>query len=175
LPLLGFRTGWGICNLVSLGAVEVLAMAALALVAWLVTAAGGGAAAARWLAEGGARRRVPVREAPVPVPAGPPVAATRTRFTAPLVEGLAALSVAGPLLWAAYLVTNATVLGVLSLLALLALIGLGEVLFLRWLGGRAGGESTIESRFPAPLVVGHGLAGLATLVFVSLALLGVGS
>lgn len=146
-------------------------MAVTALVLWVLTALGGASMAARWLTAGGAQRTLPAPEAPGAVAA----AASRTRLTPALVFGHAALAGTGLVVWVAYVVSGAGPLAWLALALLLVVIGAGEVMFLRWFGGRAGAEPTIESRFPVPLVFGHGLAGLATIVFVLLAALRVGS
>ena len=56
--------------------------------------------------------------------------------------------------------------------ALLPVAVLGFTMLARWLGSRR--RATPESRFPVPVVIGHGLFAATTLVLVLLTALGVG-
>jgi hypothetical protein len=156
-------------------------MGVAALVAWVLTGIGGATMMVRWVGAGGARSVVPAPAVPVPVPGGavggPPGGSppAGTRLTPRLVFGHAGLASTGLLVWLAYLVSGARPLAWVALVLLLAVSGLGEIMFLRWFGARAGAEPVIESGFPRPLVYGHGLGATVTILLVLLTALGVAS
>jgi hypothetical protein len=131
-----------------------------ALIAWLVTAAGGFVLLGTWIAKGGHR----------------PDAVPPSRFPPALVFGHFLLAALGLVLWIVYVAADSDGLTwvAFAVVAVAALLGFG--LLSRWLpqvrgrGTRFGGEAaTAEARFPVPVVVVHGLLGATTLVLVLLA------
>jgi len=65
-----------------------------------------------------------------------------------------------------------TALAWFAFVLLLPVAALGFTMLARWIPARRTG--TAESRFPVPVVIGHGLFAATTLVLVLLAALGVG-
>ena len=131
-------------------------MGVAALITWLVTAAGGFELVAIWVNRGGHR-------------AG---SSNGTRLAPGLVFGHLLLAVIGLVLWIAYLVAGDEPLAWVAFVVLLPVALLGFTMFARWLPARR--TAVAESRFPVPLVLGHGLLGAATLVLVLLTAAGVG-
>lgn len=120
-----------------------------------------------------------------------------TRLPRPVLLGHFLLAVAGLVIWIIYLVIDADVLAWIAFILLLIVAALGLTMFARWLGGRraatgsdaagsaatgsaatgsaaTGSDATVESRFRLPIVLGHGLFAVATLVLVILVALEVG-
>ncbi|MEV0428435.1 hypothetical protein ACIBPB_12550 [Micromonospora sp. NPDC049836] len=129
-------------------------MGIAALVTWLITAAGGFVMLGTWISRGGHRPDSGSRLAPG------------------LVFGHFALAAIGLVLWIVHLVLDDRVLAWVAFAALLPVALLGFTMLARWIPARRSG--TAESRFPVPVVVGHGLFAVATLVLTALAALGVG-
>ncbi|GAB3354493.1 hypothetical protein RMN56_27960 [Micromonospora halotolerans] len=129
-------------------------MGIAALVTWLITAAGGFVMLGTWISRGGHRP------------------GSGSRLAPGLVFGHAALAAIGLILWIAYLAVDNDVLAWVAFGALLPVALLGFTMLARWIPARRSG--TAESRFPVPVVVGHGLFAVATLVLAALAALGVG-
>lgn len=130
-------------------------MAVAALVTWLVTAAGGFVMLGIWVANGGPSR---------------PGA---SRFPPALIFGHFALAAIGLVVWIVYLVTDEDALAWTALVLLLPVALLGFTMLARWLPAyRARGADVAsrpaEGRFPAPVVAGHGLFAVATVVLVLL-------
>jgi manganese efflux pump family protein len=138
-----------------------------ALIAWLLTAAGGFFLLGTWVAKGGHRRNSHL----------PPA----------LIFGHFALAVAGLIVWIIYLVTDNNALGWAAFIVLIpvALLGLG--MLARWIptyrartpappagGGTTAAATVAEKHFPVALVGGHGLLAVVTLVLVLLTDLGIG-
>jgi hypothetical protein len=123
-------------------------MAVAALITWLITAVGGFVMLATWLSQGGHR------------PGG------QTRLRPAMLFSHFGLAAIGLVLWIIYLVTDSGGLAWAAFVVLLPVALLGFAMFARWLGSRR--EATAESRFPIPLVLGHGLLAAATLVLVLL-------
>jgi hypothetical protein len=128
-------------------------MAVAALVTWLVTAVGGFVLLGTWISRGGHRPGSGSRLAPGGV------------------FGHFALAVVGLVLWIAYLVTKSSGLAWAAFVVLLPVALLGFTMFARWIPTVRGRAGTAESRFPVPVVVGHGLFAATTLVLVLLAAL----
>ena len=133
-----------------------------ALIAWLLTAAGGFVLLGTWIAKGGHR----------------PGDGRPSRFPPGLVFGHFLVAAAGLVLWIVYLAADSDGLSwvAFAVVAVAALLGFG--LLARWLPqvrGRAvpTGDTTVtaEAQFPVPVVVVHGLLGATTLVLVLLAAL----
>ncbi|WP_405431270.1 hypothetical protein [Micromonospora sp. NBC_00617] len=129
-------------------------MAIAALVTWLITAVGGFVMLGTWISHGGHRP------------------GSGSRLAPGLVFGHFALAVIGLVLWIAYLAVDNDVLAWVAFGALLPVALLGFTMLARWIPARRSG--TAESRFPVPVVIGHGLFAVATLVLAALAALGVG-
>jgi hypothetical protein len=158
-------------------------MAVAALVAWLVTAGGGLVLLATWAARGGARtsRDTAVVGAARSAAgaAGLPVTAP-TRLRPPLVLAHVGIAVAGLAVWIAYLVTDDGWLAWTAFVLLLPVALLGLTMLARWVQSgdhrrdAAVGAARPESAFPLPVVVGHGVVAVTTVVLVLLTALGVG-
>lgn len=152
-----------------------------ALVTWLVTAVGGFVMLGVWLSRGGARAQSRASATAGPGGAGGTAAATTTptRLAPPLVFGHFLLAVAGLIVWLIYLVTDNTALAWTAFVLLLPVAVLGFTMLARWIGagdhrhGSTAG-SRPESHFPLPVVIGHGLFAVATVLLVLLTALGVG-
>jgi uncharacterized membrane protein len=129
-------------------------MAIAALVTWLITAVGGFVMLGVWISRGGHR------------PDG------RSRLAPGLVFSHFGLAVIGLIVWIAYLVVDKAALAWAAFVLLLPVALLGFTMLARWIPARR--TDTAESRFPVPVVIGHGLFAVTTLVLVLLTALGVG-
>ncbi|MCA1835371.1 MAG: hypothetical protein LC721_03130 [Actinobacteria bacterium] len=148
-------------------------MGIAALITWLLTAAGGFVLLGTWIAKGGAR---------------PP---RTSKFPPALILGHFALAVAGLVIWIIYLISDSKALAWTAFIVLLPVALLGFVMLARWIPtyrartpvpAAAGGATPTaeagapaEKHFPVPVVAGHGLFALVTVVLVLLTALGVGS
>jgi hypothetical protein len=145
-----------------------------ALIAWIVTAAGGAYLLATWLAGGGVRQ----------------AQTGGTRFPPVLIFGHFLLAAAGLVIWIVYMASDEssglawTSFGILVVVALL-----GFTMFARWVGDRRTGDAAFrtstpstggatragaatvpaEQRFPVAVVALHGVLGATTLVLVLIA------
>jgi manganese efflux pump family protein len=159
-------------------------MAIAALITWLVTAVGGFVMLAAWLSRGGARP--PARTSATAGvtrdaagAAGLPVTAP-TRLPPPLVFGHVLLAVAGLVVWIVYLVNDSEGLAWTAFIILVPVALLGLTMFARWVQAgdhrrsAASGAPRPESHFPLPVVIGHGLFAVTTVVLVLLTALGIG-
>jgi hypothetical protein len=129
-------------------------MAIAALITWLVTAVGGFVMVGRWAAAGGHRPD------------------SATRLAPGLVFTHLALAAAGLVLWIAYLVVDRDLLAWIALILLVPVALLGFTMLARWLPARR--DRGADSRVPVPVVAGHGVFAVATVVLALLAALGVG-
>jgi hypothetical protein len=129
-------------------------MAIAALVTWLITALGGFVLLGTWISRGGHR-------------------GSETRLAPGLMFGHFGLAVAGLVLWIIYLVAGSGALAWIAFVVLLPVALLGFTMFARWLSSRR--TAAVESHFPLPLVLGHGLFAATTLVLVLLTALGIGT
>ncbi|SCF16824.1 hypothetical protein GA0070607_6391 [Micromonospora coriariae] len=129
-------------------------MGIAALVTWLITAVGGFVMLGTWITHGGHRP------------------GSGSRLAPGLVFGHFALAAIGLVLWIVYLVVDNDVLAWVAFVMLLPVALIGFTMLARWIPARRSG--TAESRFPVPVVLGHGLFAAATLVLTALAALGVG-
>jgi hypothetical protein len=160
-------------------------MEVAALVTWLVTAVGGFVLFGTWLARGGARNPAHASAAAgvardAAGAAGLPVTAP-TRLWPPLVFGHVLLAVAGLVVWIVYLVNDSEALAWTAFVLLVPVALLGLTMFTRWLQAGdhrrtapVGAGARPESHFPLPIVIGHGLFAVTTVVLVLLTALGVG-
>jgi len=144
-------------------------MAIAALVAWVLTAAGGFVMLAKWISRGGLHQQHDAT----------------TRFPAGLVFGHLGLAATGLVLWIAYLLLDNDRLAWIAFVVLLPVVGLGVGMFARWGAGRrraavgvspsgaatAGGALPAEQTLPVPVVAAHGVFAVATVVLVLLAAL----
>lgn len=152
----------------------VLGIAALA--AWVLTALGGFVLLGRWVARGGLRQQ----------------RGGATRFPAGLVFSHFVLAAAGLVVWIVYLVVDYDPLTWVALGLLVVIALLGFAMFSRWLpvyrgqtltpaGGpgttrpATGSAEPAERHLPVPVVVGHGVLAVATLILVLLTALGLGA
>lgn len=137
-------------------------MAIAALVTWLITAIGGFVMLGIWLQRGGARQQPPATHLPPPV-----------------VFSHFALAALGLLLWIIYLFTDSAALAWIAFVLLLPVAVLGFVMLARWIpvyrarAASAGPGTTVgepaERHFPVPVVIGHGVFAVVTVVLVLIA------
>lgn len=139
-------------------------MSIAALLTWLATALGGFYMLGLWLSGGGARRE---GSSALPVP---------------VVFGHFLLAAAGLVVWVIYLFAGGGTLTWTAFVLLLPVALLGFVMFARWLAaartpavrttggapGAAAADAPAEHSFPRPVVFGHGLLAVATLLLVLL-------
>ncbi|XRQ05212.1 hypothetical protein ACN3XK_52955 [Actinomadura welshii] len=138
-------------------------MSIAALIAWLATAAGGFYMLGTWIAKGGTREG-------------------GSRFPVPVIFGHFLLAATGLVIWVIYLFADSDALAWTAFALLLPVALLGFVMFARWLAvtrtptvrtttggpGAAEGAAPAERAFPLPVVYGHGLFAVVTLVLVLL-------
>jgi len=158
-------------------------MAVAALVTWLVTAVGGLVMLAAWMSRGGARTERPsaaVGAARATAGAAGLPVSSPTRLPPQLVFAHVGIAVVGLAVWVAYLVTDDDRLAWTSFVLLLPVALLGLTMFVRWVQAgdhrrdAAVGAARPESAFPLPVVIGHGVFAVTTVVLVLLTALGVG-
>ncbi|MFI7641173.1 hypothetical protein [Nonomuraea sp. NPDC049400] len=133
-------------------------MAIAALVTWVVTALGGFYLLAGWLSRGGARQ------------------GSGSRLPVPVIFGHFALAAVGLVVWIVYLLTGNHALAWAALIILVPVAALGFTMLARWIQARrvraavpAGQQpSPAESNFPVPVVAGHGVLAVVTVVLVLL-------
>jgi hypothetical protein len=135
-------------------------MSLAALIVWLVTAGGGLCLAAIWLIE-----------------YDPALAPTRLPRTAVSAHGL--LAVTGLYLWWKYVSSDKSGLALTAGLILVPVVLLGLLMGSRWIKvyrahknpalTSGGGGIPPERHLPLPLVIAHGVLGVATVVLVALA------
>ncbi|WP_433496330.1 hypothetical protein ACQP1K_15130 [Sphaerimonospora sp. CA-214678] len=132
-----------------------------ALVTWLITALGGFYMLGIWISRGGTRGGV-------------------SRLPVPVVLGHFALAAVGLIVWIVYLIMGGTALAWTAFVLLVPVALLGFIMFARWIPQRRAAQATdgrhasAERGFPVPVVVGHGLFAVATVVLVLLSALGAG-
>jgi hypothetical protein len=149
-------------------------MSIAALIAWVVTAAGGFVLLGTWIAKGGVR------------------APRTSHFPPALIFGHFALAAAGLVVWIIYLIVGTSLLAWIALGLLVLIAALGFTMFVRWIptyraratvtAGRTGGPGAApagdrvpaERHFPVAVVGAHGVLAVATVVLVVLSALGVG-
>lgn len=150
-------------------------MSIAALIAWVVTAAGGFVLLATWIAKGGARTP------------------RTSHFPPAVIFGHFALAAAGLVVWIFYLIADKAVLAWIAFALLILVALLGFTMFVRWIpsyrargtvtaGGSgagpdattAGDQGPAERHFPVAVVGAHGVLAVATVVLVLLTALGIG-
>lgn len=134
---------------------HVTALSIAALVTWVVTALGGFVLLGTWISRGGARGGA-------------------SRFPTVLPFGHFLLAAAGLVVWIIYVLVSQVALAWIAFVLLLPVALLGFTMLIRWLPtyqARAtapAGDAPAESGFPLPVVLGHGLFAVITLVLVLL-------
>jgi hypothetical protein len=143
-----------------------------ALIAWVVTAAGGFVLLAIWLSRGGMRQ---AREA-------------GTRIRPPLILSHFLLAATGLVIWIIYVVSDSDALAWVAFVLLAVVALLGFTMFAIWYQRRQRGlaaaagatgspgssDTPPEQHFPVPIVGLHGLLAVTTVVLVFLTAVGVG-
>ena len=136
-----------------------------ALIAWLLTAAGGFVLLLIWVSRGGMSQSEP-----------------GSRIRPPLILSHFLLAATGLVLWIVYVVSDSGALAWIAFAILVVVALLGWSMFAIWLRRRRGSamEDTAapgppaEQHFPVPVVALHGVLAVTTVVLVFLAAIGVG-
>jgi hypothetical protein len=135
-----------------------------ALITWVITALGGFYMLGTWISRGGVRGGT-------------------SRLPVPVIFGHFALAAIGLVVWIIYVISDNDALAWTAFGLLVPVALLGFTMLARWLpvyrdraAAPAGGEQAVpaERHFPVPVVAGHGLAAVVTVVLVLLAALGIG-
>jgi hypothetical protein len=143
-----------------------------ALIAWVVTAAGGFVLLAIWLSRGGMRQ----------------ASAAGSRIRPPLILGHFLLAAVGLVIWIIFVATDSDALAWVAFVLLAVVAVLGFTMFAIWYQRRQRGpvaatgvagnpgssETPPEQHFPVPIVGLHGLLAVTTVVLVFLTAVGVG-
>jgi hypothetical protein len=143
-----------------------------ALIAWVVTAAGGFVLLAIWLSRGGMRQ----------------ASAAGSRIRPPLILSHFLLAAIGLVIWIIYVATDSDALAWVAFVLLAVVAVLGFTMFAIWYQRRQSGpvaatgvagnpgssETPPEQHFPVPIVGLHGLLAVTTVVLVFLTAIGVG-
>jgi len=143
-----------------------------ALIAWVVTAAGGFVLLAIWLSRGGMRQ----------------ASAAGSRIRPPLILSHFLLAAIGLVIWIIYVATDSDALAWVAFVLLAVVAVLGFTMFAIWYQRRQSGpvaatgvagnpgssETPPEQHFPVPIVGLHGLLAVTTVVLVFLTAVGVG-
>jgi hypothetical protein len=144
-------------------------MTVVALITWLTTAAAGLYLLAIWLIEYDREFQ----------------AAAATRLPVPVISTHVLLAVSGLVVWVLYLITDVRQLAIAAALILVAVALLGLTIAFRWVAvyrapaaaaddAHAPAAVPPERHFPLPVVIGHGVFAVTTVVLVLLTALGVG-
>jgi hypothetical protein len=137
-----------------------------ALIAWVVTAGGGFALLAIWLARGGMQQgREP-----------------GSRIRPPLILSHFLLAATGLVIWIIYVVSDSDALAWVAFAILAIVAALGWTMFAIWYRRRRRGAvqtavdpgTPAEQHFPVPIVAVHGLLAVTTVALVFLTAIGVG-
>jgi manganese efflux pump family protein len=134
-------------------------MTIVALITWLITAALGFVMFWTWRARG---------------------EQGSTRIPQNVIFGHFLLADLGLILWIIYVFADVEALAWIALIILLLVAALGFTMFARWLptyqarASASGGDTPVEGGFKVPVVMGHGLFAVVTLVLVLLTAFGVG-
>jgi hypothetical protein len=140
-------------------------MGIAALITWVLTAGGGFYMLATWVSNGGTRQP------------------RTSNFPPALIFGHFALAAIGLVGWIIYVITDTEALTWVAFVLLLPVALLGFTMLSRWIPARGTSAQAAvgtsagappEQRFPVPVVAGHGLLAVVTLVLVLLTALGVG-
>lgn len=143
-----------------------------ALIVWIVTAGGGFAMLGIWLKNGGPQQRD----------------SSRRHIRPPLIFSHLALAATGLVVWIIYLIADTDALAWVAVALLVPVALLGFTMLAIWaqhrearaeasaatVGASAPLSEPAEQHFPVPIVIGHGLLAVATLILAVLAAAGVG-
>jgi hypothetical protein len=138
-------------------------MGIASLIAWILTAGGGAFMLAKWVGGGGHRET------------------TASHLPPAVVFGHFVLAALGLVLWIVYLVLDNHPIGWVAVALFVPVVALGAVMLVRWLPvyrGQTqpvGAQSTPvgdapERSFPVPVVLGHGVLAVVTIVLALLAI-----
>lgn len=144
-------------------------MAIAALITWLITAAGGFFLLGTWIARGGVRQQE----------------GGTSHLPVPVIFGHFALAAAGLIIWIIYLIADKDALAWTAFILLVPVALLGFTMLARWIPTHrarvavaAGAPGTVEvpaeQHFPVPVVIGHGVFAVVTVLLVLLTALKVG-
>jgi hypothetical protein len=128
-------------------------MSVIALIAWIVTLLGGLFLLAIWLIEYDPQIQ----------------RAAATRLPVPVISTHAVLAVVGLIVWVSYLVTDNDAFAFATLAIVAVVASLGITMAGRWFKVyRADPDPLVppERHFPVPVVIGHGVFALTTVVLV---------
>jgi hypothetical protein len=143
-------------------------MSLAALLTWIITAGAGLYLLTIWLIEYDGEFQ----------------SAAATRLPVPVISAHALLAVAGLVVWGVYLITDTPRLALAAAATLVVVAALGLTMAVRWFsvyrahdsaavrGQRAGITVPPERNFPLPVVIGHGLFAVATLILVVVTAIG---
>ena len=143
-------------------------MSLAALLTWIITAGAGLYLLTIWLIEYDGEFQ----------------SAAATRLPIPVISAHALLAVAGLVVWGVYLITDTPRLALAAAATLVVVAALGLTMAVRWFsvyrahdsaavrGQRAGITVPPERNFPLPVVIGHGLFAVATLILVVVTAIG---
>ena len=143
-------------------------MSLAALLTWIITAGAGLYLLTIWLIEYDGEFQ----------------SAAATRLPVPVISAHALLAVAGLGVWGVYLITDTPRLALAAAATLVVVAALGLTMAVRWFavyrahdsaavrGQRAGITVPPERNFPLPVVIGHGLFAVATLILVVVTAIG---
>ncbi|HET6355420.1 hypothetical protein [Streptomyces sp.] len=133
-----------------------------ALITWVITALGGFYMLGTWIAHGGARGGT-------------------SHLPVPVIFGHFALAAIGLVVWIIYVINDKDAMAWTAFGLLVPVALLGFTMLARWIPVRrdrasapATGELPAERHFPVPVVAGHGLFAVVTVVLVLLTALGIG-
>ncbi|GAB3435698.1 hypothetical protein [Flindersiella endophytica] len=129
-----------------------------ALVTWLITALGGFYMLGTWIRNGGTKKP------------------STSKFPPGLIFGHFALAAAGLVVWIIYLFADMDALAWVAFVLLLPVAVLGFTMLARWWSarGQVTEQAAAEQRFPIPVIAGHGVFAVTTVVLVLLSALGIG-
>jgi hypothetical protein len=130
-----------------------------ALITWLITALGGFYMLGTWIRNGGAKRP------------------STSKFPPGLIFGHFALAAVGLVVWIVYLLAGTDALAWVAFVLLVPVAVLGFTMLARWWAGRGqiAEQPASEQRFPIPVIAGHGVFAVSTVVLVLLTALGIGT
>ena len=144
-------------------------MTVVALITWLTTAAAGLYLLAIWLIEYDREFQ----------------SAAATRLPVPVISTHVLLAISGLVVWVLYLISDVRQLAITAALILVAVALLGLTMAIRWIRvyrapaaaatdhAHAPAAVPPERHFPLPVVIGHGIFAVTTVVLVLLTALGV--
>jgi hypothetical protein len=138
-------------------------MGIASLIAWILTAGGGAFMLAKWVGGGGHRE------------------ATTSHLPPAVVFGHFVLAALGLVLWIVYLVIDNDAIGWVAVALFVPVVALGAVMLVRWLPVYRGQPQAVgaqsapagdppERSFPVPVVLGHGVLAVVTIVLALLAI-----